>query len=59
MTSWNKTEIVQSGGHDHIGFTSIIIMFWQGNQSSWLLQSLRQLLTFTKHDQKGIKHHIT
>ena len=50
-------KIVQSG-HDGIGFTSIIIMFLQDNQSSCLLQSLSQLLSFTKHNHKGIKHHI-
>ena len=32
-------KLVQSSGHDHIGFTNILIMLWQDNQSSWLLQT--------------------
>ena len=48
-------KLVQSSGCDHIGFTNILIMLWQDNQSLWLLQSLRQLPSFTKCNCKGIK----
>ena len=48
-------KIVQSGGHDNIGFTNIIIHVLTGLSIIMSNTALRWLLSFTKHNHKEIK----
>ena len=55
LTSLNKMKIVQSGGHDHMGFRNIIIHVLTGLSIIMSITVSKVTAKVHKYDCKGIK----